>query len=183
MASKALKKPSASKKPSHGGKRKTAQTTDETVEQSTGVQLLMGNMPANKDAERAYETLAHLMAKAATANSHVSDQKKKMKEIGLDVKAFVDTMRLERMDPQDVAAEFRERARLMRMRGMPVQMSLYEPKYGSIDEQASAEGKAAGENGRTPDGERWPEGAPGHEAYMRSWNDAQRNLVTGADAE
>lgn len=65
----------------------------------------------------------------------------------------------------------------MRERGLPIQLSLYEPKYGSVEDQAKAEGWAAGKAGRSPDTDRWPEGAPGSGDYMRRWNDAQKDTV------
>src|SRR5579862_2573537 len=78
--------------------KKQAETKDEQVETSTGVQLLLGNLPPDKDAKYAYETLSVLMAKSKAAAKRVADQKAKMREAGLDVDAFVETMRLEKMD-------------------------------------------------------------------------------------
>ena len=65
----------------------------------------------------------------------------------------------------------------MAARGLPVQLALYEPRYGSIEEQAATEGWQDGTNGRNMNDERWPEHSPGAVEYRRRWNDAQAEEV------
>lgn len=175
------------KKPAkaRASKRAKAPTKDETVETSTGVQLLLGNLPSDRDALHAFETLARLKDKSKTAAGHVSDQKKKMKESGLDVKAFEEIMRLERADPLDVAAQLREMQRLARLRGLPIQIGLFETKYKSVEDQAFAMGYADGKAGRPANESQWPEEAPGNQDYHRGWQEGQKDMVLGKsdDAE
>jgi len=158
-------------------RRAPKESKSEGVDTSTGPQLLLGNMPPVKDLIYHLETIAGWQAKAKTAKGRVTDAKKKAREVGVDLNAIAQAMGFERMDPLELATQLRQLQVLMAERGLPVQMSLYEPKYGTVDEQAAAEGAAAGKAGRTPDGARWPEGAPGFVAYMRAWNDEQGVLA------
>lgn len=174
----------AKTKKTDSGRKRKAETKDETVEVSTGVQLLLGNLPSDKDAKYQYETLMSLLEKSASAASRVGAHKKKMREAGFDVDAFMRTMRLERMDPLDLGAHMKEMARLARLRGLPVQMSIFETKYDSVEEQAAAEGFNAGAAGRTPDTARWVEGQPGYDAYMAAWTKGQKSVIeSGVSAD
>lgn len=157
-------------------RRAAKPTKDETVEVTTGVQLLLGNLPSDKDAKYQYETLLQLMAKSRSAAGRVSDHKTKMKESGFDVDAFVRTMRLERMDPLDLAAHLKEQARLLELRGLPVQMKLFEPKFDSAEEQAFAEGLSLGKQGKSADSARWPEDQPGGKEHMAGWLEGQQTM-------
>lgn len=168
------------------GKRKSkkSETEDETVRTSEGVQLLLGNMPPSRDVMYHYEMILGLMEKAATAQSKVTDAKKKAKEAGVDVKALMTAKTLMRLDPLDLSSLLRQQAMLMAELGSPIQISLFEPKYGSIEAQATAMGNAAGMAGKSPETDLWPEGTPGHSEYMRAWNTSQKTLVEqmGQDA-
>lgn len=170
MAKKAAKK---------GGRRPAKESKADKVEKSEGVQLLLSNLPSDRDATVAYETLLRLIAAARTASGRVGDQKKKMREIGFDVSSFLETMKLERMDPLDLAQKLQEQARLGRLRGLPVQIQLFETKYESAEEQAEAEGVALGKAGKGPDTARWPEGGAGHPEHMKGWQRGQQDLVLG----
>lgn len=178
MASKS-KKPAAPKakpKKRSSGKRKAKETKADKVEVSNGVQLLLGvgNGPKDPELLHDFELLMNLMAKAATAGGHVSEQKKKMKERGIDVKAAMNTMRLERMAPEDLARELQHQQRFMKMRGLPVQLELFEAKYDSPEAQAKVFGFQDGKEGRTADASRWPEETPAHQAYMDAWLEGQK---------
>ena len=155
----------------------------EEVDTSTGPQLLLGNMPPIRDLIYHLDNIAGWQAKAKTAQGKVTDAKKKAREAGVDLSAIALTMGFERMDPLDMATQLRQLQSLMNERGLPVQMQLYEPKYGSVEEQGAAEGWAAGTSGRSPDTERWKEGAPGHKEYLRRWNDAQRQTIEGGQKD
>lgn len=153
-------------------KRAAAPTKAETVE--NGMSLLMGdNGPPSKDLLYHLDQIAGYMDKAKTAQTRVTEAKKKAKDAGVDVKAITDTLTELRMDPLDLAHRMHQKATLWREKGMPIQMSLYEPKFGSIEEQAKTEGWQDGINARNINLARWPEGAPGHIEYNRRWNDAQ----------
>lgn len=173
----------AKSKPARGGRRTAAPTKDETVEVNEGGQLLLGNLPSNKDAKMRYETLKDLMARSRKAAKKVTDYKNTMKAEGFDVQAFVDTMALEKSDPLDVAAYFKEMARMMSVLGMPVQMELYEPKYKSPEEQADKEGYNDGYNRRSPNAQRWPEDGPSHDVYMAAWQKGQKATIMGEKSE
>ena len=175
MAAKKPKKPLKK----GGAKKKAASkpTKEETVDVSAGVQLLLGNTPPTRDLMYHYETILGLMDKARTAAAKVGDAKKKAKEAGIDVNDLMNMMKMARMDPLDLATELKQQAIMMRELGLPVQLSLYEPKYGSIEKQAMALGFAAGRAGRSPNVEMFPEGTPGHVEYMRGWNDGQAELI------
>jgi hypothetical protein len=162
-----------------GGKKRAAkETQDEQVE--VAVQsLLTGNMPKIRDLQYHMSQIAGYQDKARSASARVTEAKKKAKEAGVDVGAIMEVLAMKREDPLDVATRLRQLAALMSEEGLPVQIQLFEPKFGSIEEQAAAEGWQAGINGRSPDTERWPEGTPGHTEYLRRWNDAQREIVTG----
>lgn len=185
MAPKKTKKSAQSKKPKRSTKRAAKPTKDETVEVSTGVQLLLGgeNMPKDEEVTRDFEMLARLMAKAATAQSQVREHKSKMKDKGQDVKSFTDTMALERMDPLDVAKRFQSYQRLFRIQGMPIQIGLFEAKYDSLEAQAKAEGYADGKAGRSQNTSRWVDGAPGHSEYSAAWLEAQAELAMALGSE
>lgn len=179
-AKKAVAK-SAPKK-SKGSSRKGAAakpTKDETVNVMVGSLLAGDNQPATRDLEYHYLTILGLMDKARTASAKVGDAKKKARESNVDVSNLMDVMKMTRMDPLELASKMRQQSALMRKLGLPVQTSLFELKYGSVEAQAKAEGWAAGKAGRTPDLARWPEGAPGHADYMRCWNDGTCDNVTG----
>lgn len=162
---------------SKGGKRAAKEAKADAVDVAVGSLLAGDNMPPIKDLSYHYRQILGLMKKASEAQSLVTDAKKKAKEAGVDIKALMDTKALMGMDPLDLASLLKQKAALLQNLGAPVQFVLFEPKFGSIDEQAKSEGWAAGKAGRSPDGARWPEGTPGHEAYMRAWNDAQRDTV------
>lgn len=162
------------KKPANkGGKKSSTPTKDETVE--TGVMsLLMGdNAPPLKDLNYHYNTILGLMDKAASAQTKVSDAKKKAKEANVDVAALMNVRKALKMDPLDLAHRLRQEAALLRDKGSPVQMQLYEPKFGTVEEQAGNEGWQDGINARNMNLARWPEGTPGFVEYSRKWNDAQ----------
>lgn len=173
-----------------GGSRRRAlkPTKSETVEVS-GVDpsvppLLAGNMPPVKDILYHLEQIAGYQAKAKTASMAVTKAKNAAKEAGVDLKALSESQALIGMDPLDMATFFRQLQVVMQEKGMPVQISLFEPKYGSVEEQAGVEGWADGKAAKTPNTTRWREGAPGHVQYMRRWNDAQKDNLTdkaGAD--
>lgn len=162
-----------------GGRRKKAETAAEKVEVDVAVgSLLSGdNMPAQRDLKYHYENVLGLMDKARTAAGKVGDAKKKAKEAGVDVTALTDIMKELRLDPLELAARLRQKAALMAELGLPVQMTLFEPKFGSIEARAASEGWAAGKAGRSPEVKRWPENTPGHADHMRAWNDSQRDIV------
>lgn len=173
----ASKKPAPKKKSKGGGKRAPATPKSEEVDVAVGSLLSGDNMPKIKDLSYHYQNILGLMEKAASAQSRVSEAKKRAKEAGVDTGALMTAMKLTRLDPLDLAALLKQQAALMSELGLPVQMTLFEPKYGSVEAQAAAEGSAAGKAGRTPDTDRWPEGTPGHADYMRSWNDEQAILA------
>ncbi len=159
-----------------GGRRAAKEAKDEQVE--VAVQsLLTGNMPKIRDLQYHMAQIAGYQDKARTASARVTEAKKKAKESGIDVGAIMEVLSMKREDPLDIATRFRQLAALMAEEGLPIQIQLFEPKYGSIEEQAKTEGYQCGHAGRSPDAERWPEGTPGHPEYMRAWNDGQRQLV------
>lgn len=146
-------------------------------DEPTLLPLLGGNMPPIRDIMYHLDTINGLQARARTAAGKVSDAKKKAKEAGVDLKAIAEGVGMERMDPLDLAAYLRQLQTIVREKGLPVQLTLYEPKYGSIEEQARNEGGLDGANGRTPNMGRWPEGTPGSVDYMRAWNDSQAEII------
>lgn len=169
----AAKKKAAGKTP----KRKAKPTKDETVEVDNSMSLLLGNMPPVRDILYHLDTIKGLQDRAKTASGKVSDAKKKAKEAGIDLAAISMTMGFERMDSLELATQLRQLQVLMREKGMPVQLGLYEPKFGSIEAQAKHEGWKDGQAARSPNTERWPDGVPGQPEYLRAWNDGQRQLV------
>lgn len=174
----AKKKTAAAKKPrgGGGGRRAKEPTKDEQVEVASK-SLLTGNMPKIKDLNYHMAQIAGYIDKSRTAAKRVTEAKASAKEAGVDLAAIMEILSMKRADPLDVATHFRQLAALMQEEGMPVQIQLFEPKHGSIEDQAKSEGYQCGYAGKSPDTERWPEGTPGHEEYMRAWNDGQRQLV------
>ena len=158
-------------------KRAAKPTKAEKVQPSDGVQLLLGNIMEQKDREYYTMTFLALKAKADTATAHVRDFRKKAKEAGVNMQALTDTLSMERLDPLEVADYLKQQMMFFRDRGMPVQISLYEPKFESIEKQATQMGWDAGKNGRSPPVDLFPEGAPGHTEMMRAWNDAQKEII------
>lgn len=183
MAAKKKKAAAAPKRKKGGGSRRRAAkpTKDETVEVS-GVEagsapLLAGNLPPTKDLLYHLGQIKGYQDAAKTASGRVTAAKKAAKEAGVDMQAVALAMGFSRSDPLDLATVLKQLQVYMREGGMPVQIGLFEPKFGSLEEQAKAEGWAAGRASRTPDTARWPEGAPGHVEYMRRWNDGQKDLI------
>lgn len=170
-------------KPKSSSRRAAKETKDEEVE--VGIQsLLTGNMPKVRDLSYHLQTIAGLIDRARTAAAKVTEAKKKAKESGVDVSAIMEIMSMKRADPLEIATKYRQMAALMQEEGMPVQLSLYEIRYGSPEEQGAKLGWDAGINGRSPPIDLFPEGAPGHKEMMRRWNDSQAQIITGkADAE
>lgn len=169
------------KKPAKKGGKKAAMkpTKEETTEVSTGLSLLLGhNDPPSKDLLYHMDTIAGLQTKAKSAAGKVSEAKKKAKEAGVDMNAVALTLKALNMDVIDLASMLRQQAILFRERGMPVQLSLYEPVYGSPEEQGKAEGWSDGTNGRNLNVARWPDGALGSKEYGRAYNDAQAHIIT-----
>lgn len=172
-------KKKVAKKPKGGGaRRKPAKLTraDKVDVNNDGVQLLLGNMIAEKDREYYCTTYLGLMAKKAHIGSQIQEFGKKCKEAGVDLPAMKLALSMEKWDPLELATYLKQQAAFMRDRGLPVQLALYEPKYGSIEKQAQALGWQAGRAGRSPDTAMFPENTPGHVEYMRSWNDGQAEL-------
>lgn len=162
------------------GKSKPAKETKaEKVETSTGVQLLLGNMMGQKDREYYVHTYLGLKGKCDKANSDLSEFGKKAKEAGVDMKAMKQVLGMEKLDALDVASYLKQLAAFGKDRGLPVQIQLFEPKYGSIEEQATKMGWDAGINGRNPPTDLFAEGNPGFSEMMRAWNDAQAELARG----
>lgn len=172
MAAK-TKKPAKS-----GGKKPAKETKAEQVETSTGVQLLLGNMMGQKDREYYVHTYLGLKGKCDKANADLSEFGKKAKEAGVDMKAMKQVLNMEKLDALDVASFLKQLAAFGKDRGLPVQIQLFEPKYGSIEEQATKMGWDAGINGRNPPIELFPEGNPGFVEMMRAWNDSQAQLAS-----
>lgn len=166
----AAKKKSASKK-------KPKETKVEEVEASVGSLLLGDNQPPIRDLMYHYETILGFEEKAATARSKVTDAKKKAKESGVDVTALMQTKALLRLDPLDLAVRLRQQSMLLSERGSPVQVQLFEPKFGTVEEQAGNEGWNDGLNGKNINIARWAEGTPGHKEYVRRYNDSQKEIV------
>lgn len=164
-----------------GGKRPAKETKAEKVETSTGVQLLLGNMLAQKDREYYVTTYLGLKGKCDKANSDLSEFGKKAKEAGVDMKAMKQVLGLEKQDALDVASFLKQMAAFAKDRGLPVQIQLFEPKYGSLEAQAKQLGWDAGINGRNPPIDLYPEGTPGHVEAMRAYNDAQAQIIRGGD--
>ena len=123
-----MAKPKKTAKPK-AAKRAAKPTKVEKVQTSEGVQLLLGNIMAQKDREYYAVTFLALKAKADTANSHVRDFRKKAKEAGVNMQALTDTLAMERLDPLEVADYLKQQMMFFRDRGMPVQLALYEPKF------------------------------------------------------
>lgn len=170
----------AKKKASRKPRRTETEVSHETVESSQSVQLLLGNMMEQKDRAYYMETWLKLKAKADTATSHLRDFRKKAKEAGVNVQAMTDTLKMERLDPLEVADYLKQQMMFFRDRGMPVQLSLYEPKYDSVEQQAQHMGWDAGINGRSPPIDLFPENTPGYEPMLKAWNDAQAQLIENA---
>jgi uncharacterized protein (UPF0335 family) len=167
------------KKPAKkGGKKPAKETKAETVETSTGVQLLLGNMMAQKDREYYVNTYLGLKGKCDKANSDLSEFGKKAKEAGVDMKAMKQVLGMEKLDAIDVADFLKQMAAFARDRGLPVQIQLFQPKFGTLEAQATQLGWDAGINGRNPPVDLFPEGTPGHPEMMRAWNDSQAQLVS-----
>lgn len=182
MASKKKVAKKAASKPKAGSSRRrqaAKPTKAETVEVSgpESAPLLAGNMPPVKDILYHMEQIAGYQAKAKTASMAVTKAKNAAKAAGIDLKAISEAQGLIGMDPLDMATYFRQMQVVMHEKGMPVQIALFEPKFGSVEDQASREGWSDGTAGRTPNTTRWQEGAPGHVQYMRRWNDAQKEIV------
>lgn len=166
-----------------GSARKGARarsTKPDQVEVKVGVsKTLLSNLPDDEAALRQYELLNDLKAKSKRAADKVSKQKKSMKESGYDVEAFERTASYERYTPEELGAHLSELVRLARLRGLPIQMKLFETQYGNVQAQASAEGRADGKNGRNANTSRWPEDQEGGKEYMASWMEGQEELVAG----
>lgn len=86
---------------------KKADTKDETTEQSSGVSLLIGNIPPTRDMLYHWENIAGWMDKVKTAQGKLGDAKKKAKEAGVDVSTLLAVMKMEWLDPVDFAAQLR----------------------------------------------------------------------------
>ena len=183
----AKKKAAVKKKAGSSPRRRAAKPTKAEkvdVSSSETPPLLAGNMPPIKDLLYHMEQISGYQAKAKTASMAVTKAKNAAKASGIDLKSIAEAHQLNGMDPLDMATYFRQLQAIMTEKGMPVQIALFEPKHGSVEEQGSAEGWRDGKAGRSPDTQRWPEGAPGHTQYMRRWNDAQKdNLTGGAGAQ
>lgn len=158
-------------------RRSKKPTKDEVTE--TTLSLLGGNLPPTRDLLYHYETIAGHMDRVKTAQGKLGDAKKTAKEAGVDVSAMMDAMKKLRLDPLELAGRLRQEALLLSENGSPVQIMLFETKYGSVDEQASAEGLADGRAARSPNVERWKEGAPGQETYMAAWHKGQKENAAG----
>lgn len=126
----AAKKKAAKKKV--GGARRGAlakPTKDETVEVDSGAAapLLAGNMPPIKDILYHMDQIAGYEAKAKTAGMAVKKAKDAAKAAGIDMKAIAEAKGLNGMDPLDMATYFRQLQAVMREKGMPIQIGLFEP--------------------------------------------------------
>ena len=178
----AAKKKAAVKKAAKksGPRRRAANPTkDETVEVTGGetgsAPLLAGNMPPTKDLMYHVGQIKGYQDAAKTASGRVTAAKKAAKEAGVDLTAIALHLGFKRTDALDLATLLRQLSAMMREDGLPVQLSLYEPKFGTLEAQAKHEGWNDAKNDRSPNTTRWPEGAPGHSEYLRSWNDGTRD--------
>lgn len=162
-----------------GGRRAKPPTKEETVDISTNMSLLFGNMPPTRDQMYHLQTIIGLEEKAATAQGRVREAKAKAKDAGIDLVAMGLHKKLKRADILDAVTTLRQLAVYFREEGMPVQISLFETKFGSMEEMGAAEGWRDGKAGKSPNSDRWIEGAPGFKEYMRRWNDANRDNLMG----
>lgn len=174
-------KKKSGKAPKGGSSTRRAKkaTKAESVEVNGAQGLLLGNMPPIKDLKYHLGQIKGFQDAAKTASGRVTAAKKAAKEAGVDLQAIALAMGFKRADALDLATMLRQLQALMAEEGTPVQISLFEPKYGSVEKQAAHEGWKDGKAGKSPDTVRWPEGTPGHVEYLRRWNDAQRDTIEG----
>lgn len=170
-------KPKKSRGPVSSKPRAKKATKDETVEVNGAQGLLLGNMPPIKDLKYHLGQIKGYQDAAKTASGRVTAAKKAAKEAGVDLQAISLAMGFKRSDALDLATMLRQLQALMAEEGTPVQISLFEPKFGSVEKQAAHEGWRDGKAGKSPDTVRWPEGTPGHVEYLRRWNDAQKDTI------
>lgn len=159
---------------SRGRRRQSAEDIEQqAVEVVASPEL--PNMPSERDLEHHLQNIKGWKDKAATAQKHLSDARKKAREAGISIKAIMVYLGYERADTLDVATELGQLSILMRRRGHPVQMQLYDLRHGDPAAQAKAEGYADGRAAKTPNAARWPETSPQHAIYMAAWNDGQKD--------
>ncbi len=170
-------------KPKGAGRRAAKAKAADAVDVAVGSLLTGDNLPKLRDLKHHYTHILKLQEQASLAAKAVTTAKKIAKEAGCDVAGLMQIKSNYKLDPMDLAARLRQQMSLMKELGSPVQIQLFETKYGSVEAQAAAEGRADGKAGRSPNGARWADGAPGFDEYTAAWNEGQAELVGGHYSE
>jgi len=134
------------------------------------------NIPKIRDFKHHYLTIKGYKERAATANSHLRDARKKAAEAGVDLWTVDEMLKQEREDPIDTQTRYAQLEPAMREFKSPVQIKAFDFAQGSPEDQAGREGYKLGRVGKSPDTNRWPEGGIGHAQHMTSWQKGQRDL-------
>ena len=169
---KAEKLPGAPKKKTGGAKTKTKKEmraeAAEAVKEHVAQAVL--KMPEPRDLEHHYRQIKGFKEKAATANSHLRDARKKAKEAGINLAALDGILSYERMDEHEVREELSQLSAHLKIHGHPVQLTIFEAKNGTAEEEAYRVGRKHCELGKSSDSP-YPEGSSADAEYTRGYSD------------
>lgn len=117
--------------------------------------------------------------KIATLVAHRRNAMNAIKADRIIPTVVTDLIKLERGDPLEYREFLEQMGVGLKACGHQFQLSVFDTAYGSPEEQAKAEARAAAQAGRSPECQA-PEGSPAFEAYMQEYHSVQATMVPGA---
>lgn len=172
---KSQKKPAGKKKADKKG------ATDIDGETGEAVQLAM---PAERDVK-------HYISEWALADKRVKDAEKARKKVetcmdeaGISVKEMKRAAKMKDVNPVQLKYDMSQLCMFMSEMGLPVQIQVFETRFGSAEAEQKARGYKDGKAGKDRDHGTLMKGSPGRRAYDEGYDEGQiENMPIDATAK
>lgn len=173
-----------SKKGTRGARSRRGKSEDMTGAKEGTTEVRTGQvelaMPAPDRQLHYFDSIKHELAMVAKANERVKKLKKAAESENCDVPAIMATLKLEKGDVVKYRRQYEQQAVLMKAKGIPFQMSIFDISFKNPVDQAVFEARAQANAGRTFEC-RFPEGSDEHEAAIKEWTRINAERVPGGD--
>lgn len=159
-------------------KRRAKASKDETTEKRSA-QVEM-KMPQPDRQLFYFDSIKSENAMIAKAQDRLKKIKAAAKSENVDTGAISEVLKMEKGDAVAYRRKLEQQAILMKAKGIPFQMTIYDIAFGDGIEQATYEGRLQAQGGKTPEC-RWPEGSPEFEAFHREYAVVNASMAPGAE--
>jgi hypothetical protein len=141
-------------------------------------------MPKDRD-------LKHYISEYQLGKKRVDDAKAALDKItasadeaGVSVDAIKKGLAIQKKNPAQAKSDMMQLAMVLRELGTPLQVEVYEPKYGSPEAEAKVAGFQDGKAGKDRDYRSWVKGSPARRAYDENYEAGQlENMPIDAKAK